>query len=230
MVTSDPPAEPGSTSPRIGVLSVQGDFAAHGEVLRALGAAPVPVREPADLAGLAGLVLPGGESTTISLVAKANGLWDALGEFVASGSPVLATCAGGILLAGEVLDGRVDQKALGAVDIAVRRNGFGRQVASFEVDLLLAGEERPFPGVFIRAPLIERVGDAVEVLSRVARGEQGSPALCRERNVMVCTFHPELTDDPRVHLAAFGSLLDTRLQAGARPAGAVAGSGPHASY
>jgi 5'-phosphate synthase pdxT subunit len=218
MVTSPPePAgggAPGPAAPPIGVLSVQGAFAAHEQVLRALGASPVQVREPADLDGLVGLVLPGGESTTITLVAKANGLWDELAKFVAGGAPVLATCAGGILLATEILDGRAGQDSLGAVDMAVRRNGFGRQVDSFEVEVPLAGDERPFPGVFIRAPVIERVGGAVEVLARVHRGGADSPVLCRDRHVTVCTFHPELTADPRVHRAAFRPVLPPGPPAG----------------
>lgn len=197
----------GSSGPRIGVLSVQGAFAAHARVLAELGAAPVLVREPDDLADLAGLVLPGGESTTMSLVARANGLWDALAKVVDEGVPTLATCAGVILLADDILDGRPDQRSLGAVQVAVRRNGFGRQVASFEADLALAGEDRPFPAVFIRAPLIERVGADVEVLATVDGPGGATPALCRDRTVVLSTFHPELTRDARVHELAFGKLL-----------------------
>jgi pyridoxal 5'-phosphate synthase pdxT subunit len=193
---------------RIGILSVQGAFAAHERVLRGMGATPVPVREPADLAGLAGLVLPGGESTAMQLLMKSNGLWDALGELVPHGRPTLATCAGSILLAGEILDGRPDQESLGVVDISVRRNGYGRQVDSFEADLALTTGGAPFPGVFIRAPVIERTGDGVEVLASVDRPTGPTPVLCRDRNVVLCTFHPELTGDSRVHALAFGGLLD----------------------
>lgn len=201
---------------RIGVLSVQGAFAAHERLLRRLGAAPVQVREPGDLDGLAGLVLPGGESTTMTLLMGSGGLWQALAEFVRHGRPVLGTCAGAILLAGHIRDGRPGQLSLGVVDVSVRRNGFGRQVASFEVALALAGDAgRPFPGVFIRAPVIEKVGDGVEVLARVPSPDGGTPVLCRQGNVVISTFHPELTGDPRVHLLAFGALVGS---AGRRPA------------
>jgi pyridoxal 5'-phosphate synthase pdxT subunit len=193
--------------PRIGVLAVQGAFAAHERALRRLGAVPVPVRNPWELDGLAGVVLPGGESTTMSLLTQSNGLWDALARVVASGRPVLATCAGVILLSKEIMDGRPGQRSLALADIAVRRNGFGRQVFSFEADLALPDGGEPFTGVFIRSPVIERVGDDVEVLAYLHGPGAASPVLCRDRNMLLSTFHPELTDDLRIHALAFASHL-----------------------
>jgi pyridoxal 5'-phosphate synthase pdxT subunit len=209
-------------APRIGILSVQGAFEAHGQALRGLGARTVPVRTPGDLVDLDGLVLPGGESTAMSLLLRSNGLWDALGDLVRTGLPTLATCAGVILLAAEVIDGRDDQSSLAAVDVAVRRNGFGRQVHSFEADLPLAGSDDPLRGVFIRAPVIERVGAGVEVLASLRHGGVPTPVLCREKNVVVATFHPELTTDGRVHQLAFGPGLGTAAEPAA-PRGAGAG-------
>lgn len=203
------------TSPRIGVLSVQGAFAAHGHVLSRMGATVVRVRAPSDLEVVEGLVLPGGESTAMTLISRSNGLWNALDGVLRSGIPVLATCAGVILLASEVRDGRADQRWFGTVDLTVRRNGYGRQVDSFEADLAVKAHVGAFPGVFIRAPVIERVGADVEVLAEVAqRDSRHTPVLCRSGRTVLATFHPELTTDTRVHLMAFGPLL------GATPNGA----------
>jgi 5'-phosphate synthase pdxT subunit len=154
------------------------------------------VRRPEDLAGVDGLILPGGESTTISLLVQSADLGPALQERLDAGLPAFGTCAGMILLARDVLDGRPDQVSFGAIDIGVRRNAFGRQVDSFETDLSVgaAGEE-PVHAVFIRAPVVERVGDSVEVLASV----DGRPVACREGPVLVTSFHPELSDDLRLH-------------------------------
>ena len=180
---------------KVGVLALQGAFARHADAVGGLGAEPLLVRTPAQLDGVDALVLPGGESTTMSMLLESSGLADPLAERVAAGVPVLGTCAGMILLAAEVLDGRADQRSLGAVDLVVRRNGYGRQVDSFEADLPVTGLDEPFHAVFIRAPVVEAVGDGVEVLAAV----EGRPVLCRQGPVTVAAFHPELGDDLRIH-------------------------------
>jgi 5'-phosphate synthase pdxT subunit len=169
--------------PRVGVLALQGAFREHARALRAAGADVVEVRLPEQLEGLDGLVIPGGESTTITKLAALYGLDTAIRSF---DGPVFGTCAGMIL---------VDRAHLGLVDLEVDRNAYGRQVASFEADLELAGDERPFRGVFIRAPRVRDVGPEVEVLAEL----DGEPVLLRDGRVLVAAFHPELTDDPRVH-------------------------------
>jgi pyridoxal 5'-phosphate synthase pdxT subunit len=168
---------------RIGVLAVQGNFREHVAMLRRLGADPVEVRKPEQLGGLDGLVIPGGESTTFMRLMRLYGLDEAVREFT---GPVLGTCAGMIVL---------DRLHLGAVDIEVDRNAYGRQVASFEADLALAGDGEPLRGVFIRAPRVREVGAEVEVLAEL----DGEPVLLREGRFIVASFHPELTDDTRVH-------------------------------
>jgi 5'-phosphate synthase pdxT subunit len=171
----------------IGVLALQGDFEAHASVLARLGAEPRVVRVPADLDGLAGLVIPGGESTTIMLGIDREELAAPLREFVAGGAPVLGTCAGLIVL---------DREHLGLLDITARRNAFGRQVASFEVGLRLAGiADLPTRAVFIRAPWVERHGEDVEVLAEL----DGHPVAVRQGNVLAVAFHPELAGDDRLH-------------------------------
>jgi pyridoxal 5'-phosphate synthase pdxT subunit len=181
---------------KVGVLALQGAFAAHARCLRALGAEPRDVRTPAQLVEVDALVMPGGESTTMSMLLETSGLFDPIAERLADGLPTLGTCAGMILSGSEILDGRPDQRCFGAVDIAVRRNAFGRQVDSFEADLELTDlSGGPFPAVFIRAPFVERVGDAVEVLATV----DGHPVVCRQGAVTVTAFHPELSDDLRLH-------------------------------
>ena len=186
---------------KVGVLALQGDVREHSQVLAELGAHPVAVRTPEDLTGVDAMVLPGGESTTISMLLDSSGLRRPLGARLAEGMPALGTCAGMVLLATEVLDGRPDQESFGAIDLTVRRNAFGRQVASFETDLDVArlpGEA--LHAVFIRAPLVERAGPAVEVLASVA-DSQGvlRPVLCRQGVVVAAAFHPELSGDWRVH-------------------------------
>ncbi len=200
--------------PRVGVLALQGDVREHDRALRAAGADPVPVRRATDLDELDGLVLPGGESTTMSRLLGVFDLLEPLREAVGSGLPVYGSCAGMILLATEVLDGRADQQGLGGLDIAVRRNAFGRQVDSFETDLDFAGVGE-MHAVFIRAPWVERVGDDVRVLARVparpdtgaagpAPGRSAAPAAgkvvaVRCGPILATSFHPELTGDDRVH-------------------------------
>ncbi len=157
---------------------------------------PVEVRTPEDLARVEALVMPGGESTTMSLLLESSGLFEPLADRLAEGLPVLGTCAGLILLATDVLDGRADQRSFGVLDLSVRRNAYGRQVDSFETDLLVAGlEERPYHAVFIRAPVVERVGPGVEVLAV----HEGRPVLVRRGALTAAAFHPELSGDPRLH-------------------------------
>ena len=154
------------------------------------------VRTPSDLGRCARLIVPGGESTTMSRLLDTSGLFDPLAERLAAGMPTFGTCAGAILLGAEILDGRPDQRSFGAIDIAVRRNAYGRQVDSFEADLDIDGLGEPeVRAIFIRAPLIEHHGAGVEVLAAV----DGSAVLCRQGDVMVATFHPELSGDPRLH-------------------------------
>lgn len=182
---------------RVGVLALQGAFAAHQRQLTRLGAAAPAVRTPADLDGLDAIVLPGGESTTMSRLLTTSGLFDELKGRLTDGLPVLGTCAGMILCATEVLDARPDQRGFDLLDITVRRNGYGRQLDSFEADVTIPDDssELPFHAVFIRAPLVERVGPDVDVLAR----HDGIPVLVRGGRCTVAAFHPELTDDARVH-------------------------------
>ena len=190
--------------PLVGVVALQGAAAEHVAALRRLGAGAIEVRTPAQLDGVNAVVLPGGESTTMSHLLGTSGLFDALAERLAAGMPAFGTCAGMILLAAEVLDGRPDQRSFGAIDISVRRNAFGRQVASFEADVPTAGLSESFHAVFIRAPWVERIGDDVEVLATVvpsnfASGADEVPVLCRSGSILVSSFHPELTPDHRIH-------------------------------
>ena len=180
---------------KVGVLALQGAFARHSEVLIGLGAVPLEVRTPGDLDAVDAMVVPGGESTTMSMLLDSSGLRPSLAERLADGLPVLGTCAGMILLAVRVTDGRDDQRSFGAIDIDVRRNGYGRQVDSFEDQLTVTGLDGLFHGVFIRAPVVERVGADVEVLATV----DGVPVLCREGAVLVSSFHPEMSGDGRIH-------------------------------
>jgi pyridoxal 5'-phosphate synthase pdxT subunit len=168
---------------RVGVLAVQGNFREHAAMLRSLGADVVEVRKPEELEGLDGLVVPGGESTTFMRLMRLYGLDEAVREFA---GPVLGTCAGMIVL---------DRNHLGLADLEVERNAYGRQVASFEADLELAGEEEPLRGVFIRAPRVSDAGPGVEVLAE----HDGAPVLLRDGRLLVAAFHPELTEDTRVH-------------------------------
>jgi 5'-phosphate synthase pdxT subunit len=214
-------SEIGAAGRAVGVLALQGDVREHVRVLTDLGQEAHEVRTPADLAGVDALVLPGGESTTMSILLESSGLLQPLRDRLRQGMPALGTCAGMILLAAEVSDGRSDQETLAAIDIGVRRNAFGRQVDSFEADLTVAGLDQPFHAVFIRAPAVERVGDGVETLAVVPdAGGAPRPVLCRQGNVLVAAFHPELSRDPRIH-----QMFLTRLdRVGAAPHIAVPAS------
>src|ERR1035441_4266058 len=180
----------------VGVLALQGDVREHAAALADLGETVRPVLRPDDLSGLRGLVLPGGESTTLSLLLESSGLFEPLGEALRRGLPVFGTCAGMILLADRVLDGRADQRRFGVIDLTVRRNGYGRQQASFECDLALEADGvsgDPFHAVFIRAPVVEAFGADVEVLASLpaAPGTAGElqPVICRQGPVLVAAFH-----------------------------------------
>lgn len=177
----------------VGILALQGDVREHAAMVESIGYEAREVRVPDDLSGLSGIVLPGGESTTIGKLATRYGVLEPLRERIAGGMPALGTCAGMILLAEGVV-GR-DQPLLRAVDMVVRRNAFGRQNESFEADLEVEGLEQPFHAVFIRAPWVEKAGAGVEVLAEV----DGHPVLVRQGAVMAAAFHPELTGDGRIH-------------------------------
>jgi 5'-phosphate synthase pdxT subunit len=182
---------------KVGVLALQGDFREHIAVLRGLGADAVPVRRPAELSAIDGLVIPGGESSVMDKLSRTFGLRDPLREAIAGGLPVYGTCAGLIMLASSILDGIEGQESLGGIDIDVRRNAFGSQTDSFEVDLEVpAIGDPPLHAVFIRAPVVERVGEDVTVLAALSDGrvvavEQGS--------ILGTSFHPEMTQDHRFH-------------------------------
>ena len=179
----------------VGVLALQGAFAAHEQALTGLGVETAQVRTPADLASVDALVMPGGESTTMSRLLETSGIFDDLEARLSDGMPVFGTCAGMILLATEVLDGRPDQRSFAAIDLRVRRNGYGRQVDSFETDIDVDGFATPFHAVFIRAPKIVDVGTGVKVIA----SHDGVPVLALQGHVMVASFHPELTADDRLH-------------------------------
>jgi pyridoxal 5'-phosphate synthase pdxT subunit len=192
------------TGPTIGVLALQGDVREHLAMLDACGAKAVPVRRLAELDAVQGLVLPGGESTTIDKLLRAFDLFAPLRERIAQGMPTFGSCAGMILLADRLLDGTGDQQTLGGLDITARRNAFGRQVDSFETDLVVQGVpdsvERPVHAVFIRAPWVEETGSGVTVLARVETGPAaGRIVAVRERDVLATSFHPEVTGDLRLH-------------------------------
>ena len=181
--------------PHVGVLALQGGFAAHASILQSLGARVAEVRTAAQLASVDALVMPGGESTAMSMLLERSGLLEPLSERLDAGMAVLGTCAGMILLAAEVVDGRADQHILGLVDITVRRNAYGTQIESFSADIGVDGLESPFHAVFIRAPAVERVGPGVDVLAR----HDQRPVLCRSGRATVAAFHPELSGDDRLH-------------------------------
>jgi pyridoxal 5'-phosphate synthase pdxT subunit len=183
----------GVECPRIGVLALQGDVAEHVEILRSLGVEPVEVRASEDLAGLAGIIIPGGESTTIGKMMVSSGLLDGVRSFFYNGGPVWGTCAGMVLAASATTGAR--QPLLGLMNALVERNGFGRQVHSFERKIEVEGFGEPYLGIFIRAPFFEDVGPGVEVMSRI--GDRVVAA--RGENILVTAFHPELTDDTRFH-------------------------------
>jgi pyridoxal 5'-phosphate synthase pdxT subunit len=190
----------------VGVLALQGDFAAHARVLRGLGAEVREVRVPADLEGLDGLVIPGGESTTMTLGIEREGLAEPLRDLAAAGTPVLGTCAGMIML---------DREHLGVADWRCERNAFGRQIRSFEADLRIPGVDGPpVRAVFIRAPWIAEHGDQVEILASV----DGHPVAARQGNLLAISFHPEIAGETRLHALFLGEVAPSRLRRRSRGA------------
>ena len=189
------------SAPLIGVLALQGDVREHLAALRAAGAEPVTVRRPEELAGVDGLVIPGGESTTMAKLADRFGLLGPLRDAVRDGLPAFGSCAGMIMVADQVLDAPADQQTIGGLDVVVRRNAFGRQVDSFETEVEVEGVPGgPVHAVFIRAPWVEKAGAGVEVLGRVVGGPaDGKIVAVRQDRLVATRFHPELTGDSRVH-------------------------------
>ena len=188
------------SSPNVGVLALQGAFREHIRLFDSLGVSARGVRTPEDLIGLDALTIPGGESTTISRLAADLGVLEPVTQLVKAGLPTFGTCAGMIMLADEVFDGRSDQQSFGGLQIIVRRNAFGRQTESFEapVSMPILGDS-PFPGVFIRAPWVEQVGEEVEVWGQIERPEGSRIVAVRQGPVVATAFHPELADDDRLH-------------------------------
>ncbi len=180
---------------KVGVLALQGAFKLHVQALERLGVEAIEVRSLENFEASQALIIPGGESTTMSFLLESSGIFEALQERSNNGMPILGTCAGMILLSSKITDGRNDQKPLKLIDIEVRRNGYGRQIDSFESDLMVKGFENFFKGVFIRAPLVESVGENVDVLAEL----NGQPIMCRQESTIVTSFHPELADDDRIH-------------------------------
>ncbi len=188
----------------VGVLALQGDVREHLEILRGLGVEARSVRRPEELLEVDGLIVPGGESTTMAKLARIFDLLEPLRQAAADGLPMFGTCAGMILLANRIEDGVAGQETIGGLDVVVRRNAFGRQVDSFEGDVDVASLDEPFHAMFIRAPWVEEVGPAVEVLARVAPGEAAGEAAgrivaVRQGHLVATSFHPEVTGDPRIH-------------------------------
>ncbi|MDA8270972.1 MAG: pyridoxal 5'-phosphate synthase glutaminase subunit PdxT [Actinomycetota bacterium] len=189
---------------RIGVLALQGDFISHLAILDKLAIQSVMVKTPGDL-DVDGIIIPGGESTSISMLLQSSGIYEPLRALLHEGLPAFGTCAGMILLANSVVDGREDQMSLDAIDIVVRRNGFGRQMASFETSLTVSTiEDGPMRALFIRAPVVEKVSSEVEVLSSVTysfadSSDKTVPVICRQNKVIVSSFHPELVGEDRLH-------------------------------
>jgi len=200
-----------AVSPVVGVLALQGDVAEQLRALARCGARAVPVRRPAELDEVDGVLLPGGESTTIAKLAATFELMEPLRKRVADGTPVYGSCAGMIMLADRILDGVPGQETIGGIDMTVRRNAFGRQVDSFEERIHIAGVAgEPFHAVFIRAPWVESVGEPVEVLGSVEAGPAaGRIVAVRQGHLLATSFHPELTGDPRVH-ALFVEMVKER--------------------
>ncbi len=211
-----------SVQPKIGVLALQGDFREHSAMLAGMGIEAPEVRLPSHLEGLDGLIIPGGESTTITKLMDRWGFRDGLPRAAASGMAVWGTCAGMIVLAKHLVDPYPEP--LGLLDVTVSRNWFGRQVDSFEADFAISGVEGgPFRAIFIRAPVIERTGPTVEVLASLP---DGHPVAVRQGRILATAFHPELTEDDRVHRMFLGMSVEGPLQSEGRPAGASVGSVP----
>ncbi|MGA0117460.1 MAG: pyridoxal 5'-phosphate synthase glutaminase subunit PdxT [Ilumatobacteraceae bacterium] len=186
---------------KVGVLALQGAFAAHSDCLRSLGCETREIRSPLDMGDVDALVMPGGESSTMSQLLLSSGLFDVIDQRIKDGMPVFGTCAGMILLASEILDGRPDQRSFSAIDISVRRNAFGRQIDSFESTISTSVGD--FHGVFIRAPRIERVGPGVDVVGQL----NGEPVLVQQNNILAASFHPELAGDARMHQYFLNNLI-----------------------
>ncbi|MAT62387.1 MAG: pyridoxal 5'-phosphate synthase glutaminase subunit PdxT [Actinomycetota bacterium] len=180
---------------KVGVLALQGAFGLHVKALERLGIDAIEVRSLDNFDASEALIIPGGESTTMSFLLESSGIFDSLRERSAEGMPILGTCAGMILLSSKITDGRSDQKPLNLMSVEIRRNGYGRQIDSFESDLSIEGFDASFRGIFIRAPLVESVGEEVEVLAEV----NGRPVMCRQGSIIATSFHPELADDDRIH-------------------------------
>ncbi len=200
--------------PTVGVLALQGDVREHLQVLDSLGVDAIAVRRESELLTCHGLIIPGGESTTMAKLARIFEIFEPVRARIAEGMPVFGTCAGMILLANQIEDGTADQETLGGLDITVRRNAFGRQVDSFEGDIEVLGCESPVHAIFIRAPWVEQVGPAVEVLGRIpadagAGAADGRIVAVRQEQLMATSFHPEVGGDPRLH----GMFVDLVRQA-----------------
>lgn len=191
-------------APLIGVLALQGDFREHQQTLTSFGVNSIQVRTVAELQQCDGLIIPGGESTVIQKLAVAFGLFEPLSSAISSGLPTFGTCAGLIMLADEILDGIEGQKGFGGIDISVRRNAFGNQLDSFEEDLQFKGIDSAVHAAFIRAPIVERVGSGVEVLSQLP---DGRVVAVRQKNLMGIAFHPEVTGENRIHQLFVESIL-----------------------
>lgn len=186
--------------PLIGVFALQGDVREHMAMLERAGARAMAVRRPSELADVDGIVLPGGESTTMYKLARTFELFEPLRSRIRSGLPAFGTCAGMIMLADQIENGIVGQETIGGLDVVVRRNAFGRQVDSFEADVAVELLDRPFHAMFIRAPWVDKVGQDVEVVARVASGEAvGRIVAVRQANLLATSFHPEITGDHRIH-------------------------------
>jgi pyridoxal 5'-phosphate synthase pdxT subunit len=193
-----------TAGPLVGVLALQGDVREHRAMLERSGAETIAVRRPEEVALVDGIVIPGGESTTISKLARIFGVLDPLREALRAGLPGFGTCAGMIMLADHIEGGVAGQETFGGLDVVVRRNAFGRQVDSFEGDVDVSALDRPFHAMFIRAPWVEEVGPGVEVLARVAPGEAAGEAAgrivaVRQGHLVATSFHPDVTGDPRIH-------------------------------
>ena len=200
------------TTPTIGVFALQGDVREHLRVLTGLGVRTMPVRRPVELEACDGLVIPGGESTTMAKLARTFELFEPLQKRIRGGMPTFGTCAGMIMLADRIEDGTADQETLGGLDITVRRNAFGRQVDSFEGDLDFDGIPGPVHAVFIRAPWVEQAGPEVEVLARASGGEAaGRIVAVRQGPLMATAFHPEVDGDGRIH-QVFVDLVSTSTE------------------
>jgi 5'-phosphate synthase pdxT subunit len=188
------------SAPTIGVLALQGDVREHLTMLERAGARAVKVRRPEELAHVDGIVMPGGESTTMAKLARAFDLFEPLRDALRGGMPAFGTCAGMILLADRIEGGTADQETFGGLDVVVRRNAFGRQVDSFEAELAVTGFDAPFHALFIRAPWVEKVGHDVQVVATVAAGEaMGRIVAVRQAHLLATSFHPEITGDHRFH-------------------------------